>query len=384
MLYLSIRLCLNKRIKEKAKNKARGKREGIMKGEGKVNRMNKRECYLKAIEFSNPDYIPCCIQISDATWCKYKGGLKNIVKRHPFIFWLNNKEKNYCKFLPHQRKGYFTDPWGCVWHIASEGMAGNIVNSPLEKWDDLEKLKVPDITQADWGAQLDWQKIKQNTEKIRQGDGLVRGELTHGFMFQRIYYLRGFENSMVDLTANNSMLKHLIGIVLNRNIRLIHKWLEVKPDIMWFGDDLGMQGSLMISPELWRRYIKPCYKKMFSVIKKNGAYIYFHTDGYILEIIPDLIECGISILNLQDKVNGIDEIVKLCKGKVCIEIDLDRQKILPYGSFKDIEDHVREVIMKLGSKKGGLTLSAGIYPDVPLNNIEMLCQLMEKYSTYYS
>ncbi|MCD6318868.1 hypothetical protein J7M02_07370, partial [Candidatus Aerophobetes bacterium] len=98
----------------------------------------------------------------------------------------------------------------------------------------------------------------------------------------------------------------------------------------------------------------------------------------------DLIECGVSILNLQDKINGIDKIARLCKGKVCIEIDIDRQKILPYGSFKDIKDHVREVIMKLGSKKGGLSLIAGIYPDVPLDNIEVLCQIIEKYSTYYS
>jgi len=57
---------------------------------------------------------------------------------------------------------------------------------------------------------------------------------------------------------------------------------------------------------------------------------------------------------------------------------------LPYGNFKEIREHVREAVIKLGSTRGGLMLTAGVYPDVPLDNIEALCQAMEEYSIYYS
>ena len=74
--------------------------------------------------------------------------------------------------------------------------------------------------------------------------------LNHGYMFQRLYYLRGFENLMLDFAIEDRRLDRLIKVVLNRNMCLIHKWLQTEPDIIYFGDDLGMQNSLPISPEL--------------------------------------------------------------------------------------------------------------------------------------
>jgi len=105
---------------------------------------------------------------------------------------------------------------------------------------------------------------------------------------------------------------------------------------------------------------------------------------YIMEIAEDLIKAGVTILNLQDRVNGIDNIAKVCKEKVCVDLDIDRQALLPFGTSEEIENHIKEAVIKLGSKKGGLMLKADCYPDVPLANIEALCQALEKYQRYYS
>jgi len=108
-----------------------------------------------------------------------------------------------------------------------------------------------------------------------------------------------------------------------------------------------------------------------------------HTDGCIYEIIPDLIDCGVNIINPQIRANGLDNLVRVCKGKVCVALDLDRQ-LFPFASPTEIDDHVREAVQKLGSPEGGLWLVAEIGADVPLENIEAICAALEKYRVYYA
>lgn len=93
-----------------------------------------------------------------------------------------------------------------------------------------------------------------------------------------------------------------------------------------------------------------------------------HTDGHILEIIPDLMDCGVNVIN-QVRANGLDNLVDVCNSKVCVDLDLDRQ-MFPFCEAADIDAHVREAVIKLGSPEGGLWLSAEIGPDIPLENFD--------------
>ncbi len=108
-----------------------------------------------------------------------------------------------------------------------------------------------------------------------------------------------------------------------------------------------------------------------------------HTDGHILEIIPDLIEVGVNVLNPQSRANGLDHLRRACKGKVCVDLDLDRQ-LFPFGSPREIDAHVREAVEKLGSPEGGLWLKAEIGFDVPLENIQAICAALERYRGYFT
>jgi hypothetical protein len=108
-----------------------------------------------------------------------------------------------------------------------------------------------------------------------------------------------------------------------------------------------------------------------------------HTDGHIWEIIPDLIDCGVSVINPQVGANGLDNLAAVCKGKVCVDIDLNRQ-MFPFWKPADIDAHVREAVETLGSPEGGLWIKAEIGDDVPLENIKAICDALEKYSTYFN
>lgn len=108
-----------------------------------------------------------------------------------------------------------------------------------------------------------------------------------------------------------------------------------------------------------------------------------HSDGDIRLLADDIIDGGVDALNLQDLVNGVDWIAENLKGRVCIDLDIDRQKITPYDTPAQVNALIRDEIAKLGSKDGGLMMIYGLYPGVPLENVRAVMDAMEKYAFYY-
>ncbi|MCA9443163.1 MAG: hypothetical protein KC964_20355, partial [Candidatus Omnitrophica bacterium] len=151
-----------------------------------------------------------------------------------------------------------------------------------------------------------------------------------------------------------------------------------------YPEDLGMQVGPMISPRFLKTYIKPCYQRLITPAREAGCLIHMHSDGDIRTLVEDLVDGGVQILNLQDLVNGIDWIRETLAGKICIDLDIDRQRITPFGSPSEIDALIREEVEKLGSPKGGLMMIYGLYPGVPLENAKALMDAMERYATYYS
>jgi len=182
---------------------------------------------------------------------------------------------------------------------------------------------------------------------------------------------------MMDIAVEEPRLGRLIKMVLNYNLKLVGKWIEIGAEIIYFGDDLGLQKSLPINPSDWRKYLKPSYAGILGACQDKGVYVYLHSDGHILEIIEDLIECGVNIINPQIRANSLEGLERVAKGKVCIHLDLDRQ-LFPFASRQEIRSHIRKVVKILNSKKGGLMLHAECGPDVPLENIETICQVLEE------
>ena len=109
-----------------------------------------------------------------------------------------------------------------------------------------------------------------------------------------------------------------------------------------------------------------------------------HSDGHIGDLIDDILDAGVGVMNLQDLVNGIDWIRGKLAGRICIDLDIDRQHITPGASVRQIDSLIREEVEKLGSPKGGLMMIYGLYPGVKLENIKALADAMERYATYYS
>lgn len=346
-----------------------------------------RDAMLKIIDINGCGFVPSNIAIIQATWHKYRERLENILIKYPSIF--KNFKKGSLKFdeFGVQRRGnVIVDDWGCVWAFNISGLDGQVIKHPLEDWSNIDNLNFPNpekgIANA-YGICTSWKNIEILVRLAKERGELAIAFFPHGFFFMRLHYLRGFTNLMKDFVLEPPKLHELIERLTEYNLELIERYLKLGVDVIAFGDDLGLQDRMPISEKIFRKFFFPSYYKMFQRARRGGARVYLHSDGHIMEVMDDLIEAGVSVINLQDRINGLDNIKRKIRGRVCIDLDIDRQNLLPFGTPKEIDAHTKNYIIELGSKNGGLMLTAGIYPDVPLENLDALCNAIEKYATLY-
>ncbi|MFN2303503.1 MAG: uroporphyrinogen decarboxylase family protein, partial [Anaerolineales bacterium] len=241
----------------------------------------------------------------------------------------------------------------------------------------------PDPEKTDGLIPIDWGEIAEDYRKQREKNALIQAALRHGHTFLQLCDIRGYQNVLFDMTDDEPRLRKLIQMLEDFNLALVQRYIKLGVEWMSYPEDLGMQFGPMLSPKQFREYIKPSYQRLMQPALDANCIIHMHSDGDIRTLADDLAGSGVQVINLQDLVNGIDWIAAHFAGKVCIDIDIDRQKITPKGNPRNIDELIREEVQKLGSKDGGLMMIYGLYPGVPLENIKALMDAMEKYATYY-
>jgi uroporphyrinogen-III decarboxylase len=334
--------------------------------------MTEKERFLKEMSLDGDPVVKSHVHIWYDVWQRYGDRLN----------WLE-------KFSPHVSVGIArksdrpagsekTDIWGCRWVYPLEAHDGQVVEHPVATWAALRAYHPPDPEKH-----TNWAETRANFAKARSEGRVARAYTDHGFIFLRLTYLRGYENLMLDVAEESPELLELIGIVEGYWLEVCRRYAEAGADIITFGDDLGLQRSLPISPAKWRRLIKPSYQRILSFCRSQGVHTFLHTDGYIVDIISDLIECGVSQLNPQDLVNGLDNLERLAKGKVAIHLDIDRQRLTVFGQPAQIRAHIRDCITKLGASRGGLSMIWYVFPPTPIENIESGARAMDEFASHW-
>jgi len=325
--------------------------------------------------------------INSACWHHYdQDALQDLMEAHTFLFPGFRRQKKVTPLygLTQRRDDPYTDPWGCVWTTTDDGIMGSVHQHPLSDWQAFDDYRVPDPDKTDGTHPVDWNSIRAGVAQQKQSGALVVGGLPHGHTFLRLQDIRGYANLLYDMMDNEPRLSKLIEMVEAFNYQYVLKWLELEPDMMSFPEDLGMQVGPMLSPDSFRKFIKPVYRKLMKPARDSGCIVHMHSDGDIRTLVDDLIDGGVEVINLQDLVNGIDWIAERFAGHTCIDLDIDRQVVTARGTPKQIDELIREEVEKLGSKNGGLMMIYGLYPGVPLENVCALMDAMERYSTHYS
>ncbi len=342
---------------------------------------------LRAIRFERPEYIPVVFWINPACWHHYRpDDLLELMAEHRILFAEFNPEREQLpQIAPWERAGVpYTDAWGCVWETTDDGITGTVTGHPLADWNAFEHFTPPNPAKTNGMGEIDWPTINDRILKARSEGKHCVGSLEHGHTFQRLCYLRGFENLLYDMTDTDSRLLKLIEMVETFSMGIVQRYLDLGVEMICYPEDLGMQVGPMLSPEHFRTYIKPIYEHLMAPAHKAGCLVHMHSDGDIRDLTGDLMGCGVDVLNLQDLVNDIDWIAANLKGRICLDIDIDRQQITRFGSPAQIDGLLREEVEKLGSPEGGLMMIYGLYPDVPLENVKAIMDAMERYAAFYS
>ena len=257
--------------------------------------------------------------------------------------------------------GEYTDAWGCVWQVAQRGMIGEVKHPPLTDWAKLDSFKPPyeilenaDLTTV--------RKSCSETDRF-----VIVGTETRPF--ERIQFLRGTENVFLDLGYGVKEIKTLLDMLHDFYCMEMRMWADTDVDGVSFMDDWGSQTNMLISPDTFRDLFKPLYKDYCDILHEKGKYVFFHTDGYITPIYPDLIETGIDAINSQLFCMDIEELGERFSGEITFWGEIDRQHILPFGTTDDVRAAVQRVRKALDKGKGGVIAECEWGLNVPSENI---------------
>lgn len=335
---------------------------------------------LRVIRFEHPEFIPVEFYVNESVFSHYDPGpLEELLEAHPIIA---GKGKMRWDLVPNKDKPVdeehiYYDEFGVEWKGAIDGIRGVIQKHPLEDFSKIRDYRFPKV------PDFDLEETRKQVEQSKLNGYFASAGLEHGHTFLRLTDLCGYENVLMGLIDEDNDLLYLIERLEEYNAAFSDFYAKCGYDMISFPEDLGMQIGPMISPALFRQYIKPCYQKLMKPSRDAGAIIHMHSDGDIRTLADDLIDGGVDVLNLQDLVNGIDWIRDRFFGKYAIDLDIDRQKITVFGSPADVEALIREEVTKLSSPAGGLYMVYGWYAGTPLENIKALMDALEKYMYYW-
>lgn len=371
--------------------------------------MTSRERVIRAIEFNRPDRIPIMHAVLPAAWYKYGDRLAGILSKYPRDLSLNSGrseisarpasagykysddlskkwvfEDDFVYLEPRSfqygtpgKAGESTDEWRCTWKKIDPGIVGQVIKSPLADWDNIKDYRFPDPL-AYWRFNIP--EIEETINYAQQKGKYIIAY--SGNLFELLQWIRDYVPLMMDIMEDSDRVRFLIERIVDYNLKTLDFWLRYPVDGILFQDDWGTQRQLIINPKIWRELFKPYYKELFDAVHKAGRHVHFHTDGYTIDIIPDLIEIGVDVLNPQFSAMNLEDLAKIVAGKVCIRSDIDRQYILPKASVEEVDLYIKKVIELFGSNNGGFIGMGEINSDSKLENVEAMYEAFEKYGRY--
>lgn len=278
----------------------------------------------------------------------------------------------------------FTDEWGVTRRF--DGVYWNIVRHPLEgaEAEDLDRFRFPNPDSID-GAQLE--QIAGDAKQLWEaGEYVICAEHPVYGVFELGCWMCGFEDFLVKVIADPDFVKKLFDKILKYQRRVIELYYgAVGPYIHYTssGDDFATQESMFMSLDCFRELVKPCFKERVAYTKRfTDAKFLHHSCGNVSALIPDLVDCGVEILNpIQPCAPEMaPEALKARYGsQVVFHGGCDTQKLLPFGTEESIRQGVRTLIEAMAG--GGYIFAAAhnLQDDVPPENIIHMFQAARRY-----
>lgn len=190
-------------------------------------------------------------------------------------------------------------------------------------------------------------------------------------LWERAWTLRGMPELMIDMLEAPDWVDRLLDAITEFNLGIIEEAVKYDIDAMMFGDDWGHQRGLLLSPRLWRRFLKPRLAQMYGAVKRAGKAVFIHSCGKVQELFPDLIAIGVDVFNpFQPEVMDPYEMKRQFGRDLSFFGGMSIQRILPYGTPQQVRDEARRLMDEVG-RGGGYIIapSHDMTGDIPTENM---------------
>ncbi len=322
--------------------------------------MTPRERWAAVVEGTRPDRVPCDYMGTGEITCRLKRDLGCADDRQ---LWERLGADKLVHLAPRHPRAV-EDTWHIqshfsVWHVKTRQVpyAGGLgcyeeaVEHPLAG-----AASARDVDRFDWPDPNEWDisGLRAQCEEWRDYPLLAGGSE----MFYLYCRLRGMERALEDLIADaavaDAILEHIGAIDLALTRRILD---DVGSFVMfsYVAEDLGTQESLLLSPRLFRRFLKPHMVRMIELFHSYGVKVFHHDDGAMRPLLPELIEMGIDLLNpVQWRCRGMEReaLARDFGGQIVFHGGIDNQTTLPFGSPEDVRREVGENIAIFREAKG--------------------------------
>ncbi|TFG61842.1 MAG: hypothetical protein E4H36_09460 [Spirochaetales bacterium] len=311
--------------------------------------MDCKERIRKTIKHEQPDRVPVFLgRVDDLEYWTKSFGVKDEEELREF-FGLDLRKVKYSGIFDIEEGKSI---WGTadLWDAGYGSVRGGFVLADARTVKDVEKHSWPE------SGLVDYEELKKRVLLI---DNKYPKILTLGFIpvLDTLFDLFGMENAMVHMHESPELIEAALAHIESFQIESMKKAMGTcagETEYYWCGDDFSTQRGIMISPEAWRRFLKPVYKKMFALIKSFGLQVWFHSCGAFRPVMKDLIDMGMDVWEtVQAHLEGNDpgELKKEFGKDITFFGAINCQKVLPFGTPQDVRKEVRERIQILG--KGG-------------------------------
>lgn len=237
----------------------------------------------------------------------------------------------------------FTNDWGVTVYWP-EGQPGPFpllddahrLIKDITAWREILEPKYPDPSKY---PEQEWDAVCEQLDKVDRNDKFVAPFSVNG-LFEKLHYFMGMEGAMISMYEEPEAVHDMLDFLVDWYLEVAREEKRrYAPDALFQHDDWGTQNRLMISPEMFREFIKPAFSKIYKFWKEeNGCQLLVHhSDSYAADLVPDMIDMGIDIFQGAVSENNIPELVKKYGGKIAFHGGLDNGKL-------DTKDWTKESI----------------------------------------
>ena len=286
-----------------------------------------------------------------------------------------------CEWILDWEHADFSPEWGVatrpahLYHLSAP-------ISPMARFtslDDLRAYPFPDYT-GEWRHD----HLEARIDELHRAGYPVNGHL--GWIFQTAWTLRSEVQLFEDFFDRPRFAATLLDRITEVRVAQAERFARAGVDMVAMNDDIGGQNAMILSPKMWRRWLKPRLAAVISAAHRAnpGVHFRYHSDGYYEPVIPDLIEIGVaSLITVQQESMDARRIKERFGRDLVLEGTLGLQGELMHGAPADVERLVRGQCGDL--KPGGGWVASpgnGVTPDVPWANLAMIFEALDRYGNY--